>query len=215
MKALAFITTQASPNSAAALERLRELNLYDNRLGPSGCAMLSDELARGAFGSLQRLYLGRNAIGTEGLKSLAACLLVDEDGDGSGALAELRCLHLYKNDIGTEAATKLGKALHGWGLQRVTEIVLDGNDVTTRATKFVLDALERRAWARIMLHQWQQAIRNDHRSKLSTYGRRELERQDQHTNKGGSRSPRRRRGAERSGVKALSMWHVHSSADVE
>ena len=224
VQALASAATVATVAVAASgadssLAKLAELNLYDNKLGADGCAALSDELGRGALASLRRLFLGANAIGTEGCKRFAACLLLDEDGDGSGALPELRTLHLYRNGIGKDGIVQLGKALHGWGLHRVTEIVLDGNDLDHRPKQFVLDALSRRAWARVVLHQWQQAIHQVHKAEMARYGSRLLHTEftDAHAKNAEQRnSPRgRRRGSARdSAVKALAVWHVESAATV-
>ena len=222
IQALASASADAAMSgTSAALARLTELNLYDNKLGPDGCAAFSVELGRGALAALQRLFLGGNAIGTVGCTSFAACLLRDEDGDGSGALPELRTLHLYRNGIDKDGAVKLGKALHGWGLHRVTEIVLDGNDLGKRPKQFVLDALSRRAWARVVLHQWQMAIRSAQKAELVRYGDRLLRGRPAADAEGGKTSPKatrpaRRRGsvAQDSAVKALAVWHVDAAADV-
>lgn len=210
LKALAAVTNWDSPGGVTSLQDLKKLNLYDNALGSTGCTTFAKELARGAFASVEALYLGRNAIGTEGCLALSSCLLLDEDGDGSGALPHLRELHLYSNGIDERGAIALGKALHGWGLHRVTEIVLDGNRINDRAKRFVLDALKRRAWARVMLHQWLLHCKLGARSKLSTYGERAAARRSL-SPVSPRPIPRQQHG---SAVRALAQWQVGSAAEV-
>ena len=161
-----------------ALVELRELNLFANRLRDSGIAALGAEVRQGAVRALRALYLGANGIGSDGLIALTeACRQEAHDGiaDGTGndALPRLRTLHLYSNQIGHAAAISIGKALHEWGLPEIHQIVLDGNAVGARAQRFVRDALQRRAWARTLLHQWQHRVGQRKQRRLAAAGERE------------------------------------------
>ena len=79
-------------------------------------------------------------------------------------------LHLFRNAIERSGAIALGKALHDWALARVAELVLEGNPIDTRALKFVGDALRRREWARMVLHQWRHGIREQRHETLHAQG---------------------------------------------
>ena len=131
------------------LDSLTHLNLYSNRLGDRGVAALAAETERGAFANLRLLYLGGNAISTAGARRLIRAAAEH------GALDQLTTLHLYRNDISKLGATALGRALHEWALPHLTMVTLDGNPlITNRAARFVIDALQRREFARIQLHRW-------------------------------------------------------------
>ena len=106
--ALAAVTIDVAPS----LGSLRELNLYRNNVGASGTDILCQELARGAFQGLHALYLGSNALGSEGCETLAVALQASVETAGTAVFAQLRRLHLYDNDIGKEGAMAIGKVLH-------------------------------------------------------------------------------------------------------
>ena len=138
------------------LPHLSVLNMYHNALGadPAEWDDLGDQLRLGAFSSLTSLFLGANNLGTVGCTALAAACLDEDLEDDLRPLAKLQRLHLYGNAIGHAGAIALGRALHEWALRSCGELVLDGNHVNRRATRFVSDALKRREWARVTLRQW-------------------------------------------------------------
>ena len=77
-------------------------------IGAVGCGVLAAELAKGAFQSLTTLYLGSNALGSEGCETLAMAFLSGYNAHGTAALPHLQRLHLYDNGIGKAGAMALG-----------------------------------------------------------------------------------------------------------
>ena len=76
------------------MPNLKKLELFGNRIGDSGLAMLADAFAKGALANLEDLFLGNaHEIGDTGMSALAkAC--------ASGALARLTSLEISWTQIG-------------------------------------------------------------------------------------------------------------------
>ena len=165
-----LLALAAASRRPAALPQLLELNLYANAIGSERWEAVGKELRGGAFGPLHSLFLGSNGLGTDGCVALAKACTDDDEGvfDEKAPLPALQRLHLYGNGIGRHGAIAIGKALHEWALRSCVEIVLDGNSVGRRAIAFVADALHRREWARVTLHQWRHQIHED--QKQAAYG---------------------------------------------
>ena len=175
------ITPEFPNGSKQTLTLLTTLNLYRNRVGAEGCRQLASELKHGAFEPLTSLYLGQNGLGTEGCIALAKAAVDDyEDAtefDPTQPLHNLKRLHLFGNRIGRPGAIAIGKALHEWALRGCTEVVLDGNEISRRARRFVTEALQRREFARATLRQWRQqcvAARKQRAFGLNAQHRRRL-----------------------------------------
>ena len=147
------------------MPHLTDLNLYSNTLGadPIEWDAVGDQLRLGAFNSLTSLFLGQNSLGTVGCMALAAACLDEDLEDDHRPLAKLQRLHLYGNGIGQSGAILFGRALHEWALRSCSEVVLDGNSVSRRAQRFVSDALKRRHWARVVMHQWRFVVKEAQR----------------------------------------------------
>ena len=110
--------------SCAAVGEARQLNWNKKGLTVADCTALADVIATSGLLRLERLYLGANRFGAEGLQALA-------EGLGGGALPSLTYLSLSGNDIGDAGASALGAALGRGALPRLQHLHLHGNDLSS------------------------------------------------------------------------------------
>jgi Ran GTPase-activating protein (RanGAP) involved in mRNA processing and transport len=125
----------AGANSCCELIRvsewLTELFLFECGISSAGAASLSSALSASAFQHLEILSLGRNAIGSDGAKSIGAALSVS---------TSLKRLYMGGCQIGNGGVEALAEALKIDG--SLQELYIENNEFDSIGVAFLADALK-------------------------------------------------------------------------
>ena len=125
-------STLAAALGRGAMPRLRFLDLHSTAIGDAGLVALAPALRR--LPALQRLGLGRNPLGDEGLAALVAPPpQAGAPPPTTGGLAKLKQLHLYYTQITDDGCAALAAALDSGALPALEHLYLYDTDASATA----------------------------------------------------------------------------------
>ena len=133
----ANLSTLAAAVDNGALPALKELYLFENKIGDAGMVALSEAIGKGALAALTVLSIGSNKIGDTGLAALSEAV-------SNGALLELQVLDLSWNQIGDAGLAAFSMAVGNGALPGCNYIAICNNPVGRQAQQSVENVLKSR-----------------------------------------------------------------------